>query len=119
METGDPAFSNDESSAQKVEDTQVLNAQLREQAEELRKINQELVSREELLRLSVETGIHAEVQYMIGELEVVQSQLDICALHEDHLIEMLDTGWIEEKLEQKRDLDEARVRATIQRGEIE
>ena len=56
METGDPAFSKDEPSAQKAEDHEALNAQLREEIDELRKINQESVSREELLRLSVETG---------------------------------------------------------------
>jgi PAS domain S-box-containing protein len=57
MAISDEAFPIGESSSPPGEDeARLLNAQLLEQANQLRKINQELVDREELLRLSVETG---------------------------------------------------------------
>jgi hypothetical protein len=51
--------------------------------------------------------IHAQVEYMLGELEVVQGQLDLCALHEEHLIEMIEGGKVEERLHDMRDAEEA------------
>ena len=47
---------------------------------------------------------------MLGEMEVIQSQLDLCALHEEHLIEMIESGKIEERLEELRDKEETQVR---------
>jgi hypothetical protein len=51
--------------------------------------------------------IHEQMEYMLGELEVVQSQLDLCGLHEEHLIEMIEGGKVEERLHEMRDAEEA------------
>jgi hypothetical protein len=58
MEISDqsPAGENNPSRPTSEEELRILNKQLREQADELRALNQNLVDREARLRLSVETG---------------------------------------------------------------
>jgi hypothetical protein len=58
MEFSDQALAgeNNPSHPTGEEELRVLNKQLREQADELRALNQDLVNREAQLRLSIETG---------------------------------------------------------------
>ena len=51
-----PAGENNPSHRTGEEELRILNKQLREQADELRSLNQDLVDREARLRLSIETG---------------------------------------------------------------
>src|SRR5258706_3167623 len=51
-----PAGENNPSHSTGEEELRILNKQLREQADQLRALNEELVDREARLRLSIETG---------------------------------------------------------------